>query len=75
MIHSTTLQESHLPSLAIDEQEGGHIDAGLESWLVCEAAAPKNLVGLASCCLHSPAFSAQGQKPGQVPAGTFSFLL
>ena len=38
-----------------------------------KAAAVGNLLGLASCCLPSPAISAQGQKPGQVPGEHLAF--
>lgn len=62
-------------SPAVDEQEDGPIWCWFMKLTVFEAAALGNLLGLASCCLPSPAISARGQKPGQVPGGTFSFLL
>lgn len=40
---------------------------------MCEAAALKNLLGLAYCCLPPLAISAWVQKPGQVPGEHLAF--
>ena len=64
-------------SLAVDEPEDGPIGAGLGRRMVCEARCSGNSLGLASCCLPSPAIGhlCPGTETRPNAWGTFSFLL
>ena len=71
--HCGSLSKEVATRLQLLSRKMGQSGAGLWSRMVFEAAALGNLLGLASCCLPSPAISARGQKPGQVPGEHLAF--